>query len=580
MFLKRSSFRASVESVRQQSSGATAAAVAPSDKNRIRKDFRLGPGIEHFIANGTKPSTRTLEKISHPYVEVEDIRGHGRKVYFEVYGCQMNVSDVEVTWAVLQSVGFARTDDERDADVILIMTCSIREGAEQKIWKKIKSLRKLKNKTHGISRSTPLKIGILGCMAERLKKDILEKEKLVDLVMGPDSYRDLPRLLALTQSGDRAVNVLLSQEETYADIMPVSLAENKVSAFVSIMRGCDNMCSYCIVPFTRGKERSRPISSILDEVRALSDRGIKEVTLLGQNVNSYRDTSESTTSVALVPSSGKTKLSAGFNTIYKPKVGGLRFSTLLEKVSEVNPEMRVRFTSPHPKDFPDEVLQLIAERSNVCSSIHMPAQSGSSRVLKAMRRGYTREAYLDLVSHMRTLLPSVALSSDFICGFCGETEQEFEETLTLMEAVKYNNCFTFPYSLREKTPAHRSLADDVPPEVKQQRLLRLAETHRRLALEKNTELIGSIQTVLVEGTSKRSEDDLSGRNDGNTKVVFPRTPLVERGGEEERVLAVGDRTDLPSSPPCPGDYVAVRITAVSSQTLRGEAVAFTSLAQE
>lgn len=368
----------------------------------VRKDMKLGPGIEHFIANSGRnifPSKRTLEKISHPYVEVADVSGHGRNVYFDVHGCQMNVNDVEVTWAVLQSVGFNKTDNLEKADVILIMTCAIREGAEQKIWNKISSLKHLKKKRLYKKDGFPLKIGILGCMAERLKKDMLEKDKAIDLVMGPDSYRDLPRLLAITQSGDRAVNVLLSQEETYADIMPVSLAQDRVSAFVSIMRGCDNMCSYCIVPFTRGRERSRPIASILQEVQALSQQGIKEVTLLGQNVNSYCDTSESSHVTAVVPHTESTRLSSGFTTIYKPRKGGLRFATLLEKVAEIDPEMRIRFTSPHPKDFPDEVLSLINERHNICKHIHLPAQSGNSRILQLMKRGYTRESYLNLVNN-------------------------------------------------------------------------------------------------------------------------------------------------------------------------------------
>lgn len=379
----------------------TMTSLAPDSSHKDKKDIKLGPGIEHFIANSNKnivPSKRLLEKISHPYVSIDDISGHGRKVYFDVHGCQMNVNDVEVSWAVLQSVGFVKTNNVEHADVILIMTCSIREGAEKKIWNKINNLKYLKKRRGTKSGVIPLKIGILGCMAERLKKDMLEKEQAIDLVMGPDSYRDLPRLLAITGSGDKAVNVLLSQEETYADIMPVSLSQNRVSAFVSIMRGCDNMCSYCIVPFTRGRERSRPISSILEEVKTLSEQGVKEVTLLGQNVNSYCDSSESSIhAAAVVPHKTETHLSEGFHTIYKPKKGGLRFSTLLEKVSEIDPEMRIRFTSPHPKDFPDEVLHLINDQNNICKQIHLPAQSGNSRILELMKRGYTREAYLTLV---------------------------------------------------------------------------------------------------------------------------------------------------------------------------------------
>ncbi|KAF2350136.1 Methylthiotransferase [Trinorchestia longiramus] len=384
--------------------------------------------------------------------------------------------------------------------------------------------------------------------------------------MGPDSYRDLPRLLAITQSGDRVVNVLLSQEETYADIMPVSLMPNKISAFVSIMRGCDNMCSYCIVPFTRGRERSRPISSILEEIRALSDQGIKEITLLGQNVNSYCDQSQSSHAGIQIQSSDDKEipLAKGFKTLYKPKKGGLRFSVLLDEVSKINPEIRVRFTSPHPKDFPDEVLSLINDRHNICNQLHMPAQAGNSRVLEVMRRGYSREAYLELVEHIRDVIPNVALSSDFIAGFCSETEEEFQDTLSLMEAVRYHYCYVFPYSLREKTPAHRDLQDDVSDEQKADRLVRLAETFRRHALERNLQQVGVRQVVLVEGVSKRSHQHLAARNDFNTKVIFPD-------------VAVPDLRNGTTSFARPGDYVEVMVSGASSQVLHGHALTITSL---
>jgi len=366
--------------------------------------IQKGPGLEHFIANiangNVKPSRRVLEKISHPYVSDADVSGHGRKVFFDVHGCQMNFNDVEVAWSILKSVGYEKAEAVNKADVILIMTCAIREGAEQKIWNKLRNYKHLKKS----KQNTQLKVGVLGCMAERLKKKMLEKEKLIDLVMGPDSYRDLPRLLAITNSGEKTVNVLLSHEETYADIMPVSLSQNRLSAFVSITRGCDNMCSYCIVPFTRGIERSRPMSSILEEVKALSQQGVKEVTLLGQNVNSYCDTSGSTISYkSSLEENEATHLAEGFKTIYKPKVGGIRFADLLHGVSEIDPEMRIRFTSPHPKDFPDEVISLIKERHNICRQIHLPAQCGSTRVLNVMRRGYSRETYIKLVSYSFSL---------------------------------------------------------------------------------------------------------------------------------------------------------------------------------
>lgn len=322
-----------------------------------------------------------------------------------------------------------------------MMTCSIREGAETKIWNRLVHLKGWKRKRP--KKLGPLQIGILGCMAERLKTKIVEQESEVDVVAGPDSYKDLPRLLALGKNGVSAINVLLSLDETYADLMPIKLDQNSITAYVSIMRGCDNMCTYCIVPFTRGKERSRPVDSIEREVRTLVDRGIKEVTLLGQNVNSFRDLSMETRepeAAQLVP---------GFKTVYKQKVGGLRFAELLERVANISPELRIRFTSPHPKDFPDAVLEVIKRYPNICKSLHMPAQSGSSSVLERMRRGYSRESYLELVNHVREVLPDVSLSSDFICGFCGETDEEFEETLTLIDRVKYQVAFLFPYSMRE-----------------------------------------------------------------------------------------------------------------------------------
>ena len=302
----------------------------------------------------------------------------------------MNVSDVEVAWSILSSHDYAKAESADNANVILIMTCAIREGAENKIFRKLHYYKQYKKSTHRIKN---IKIGVLGCMAERLKSELMEKQECVDIVAGPDSYKDLPRLLAVAESGEKTVNVLLSHDETYADIRPVSLSSNKISAFVSIMRGCDNMCSYCIVPFTRGKERSRSLESIVHEVKDLSERGIKEVTLLGQNVNSYRDFSKHSTS------SAENKLAEGFSTVYKLKKGGRSFIDLLDKVSSVDPEMRIRFTSPHPKDFPDDVLHLIKERPNICKNIHLPAQSGSSRILSLMKRGYTRESFLHLVSN-------------------------------------------------------------------------------------------------------------------------------------------------------------------------------------
>lgn len=364
----------------------------------------------------------------------------------------------------------------------------------------------------------------------------------------------------MVESGQQAANVLLSLDETYADIMPVQTSPSATSAFVSIMRGCDNMCSYCIVPFTRGRERSRPVASILDEVRKLSEQGLKEVTLLGQNVNSFRDNSE-----VQFNNAGSANLSRGFTTNYKPKQGGLRFSHLLDQVSRIDPEMRIRFTSPHPKDFPDEVLQLIRERHNICKQIHLPAQSGSSRVLDAMRRGYSREAYVALVHHVRETIPGVSLSSDFITGFCGETEDDHRQTVSLLREVQYNTGFLFAYSMRQKTRAYHRLKDDVPEEVKLRRLEELITVFREEASKANKTSVGCSQLVLVEGFSKRSTTDLCGRNDANLKVIFPDAEVEDITNPGLKVRAQ------------PGDYVLVKITSASSQTLKGHILCRTTM---
>lgn len=368
-----------------------------------------------------------------PYVEDNAIGGR-KRVRFEVYGCQMNVSDAEVAWSLLRQRDFQQVSDVDSADVVLLVTCSIRENAESKIWQRLHYLSSVKKRR-------PLKIGVLGCMAERLRKQIVDRTPAVDVVAGPDSYRHLAQML--TDSDQQTqINTILSADETYADIRPVQLARtNPTTAFVSIQRGCDNMCSFCIVPFVRGRERSRPIASLVDEIRQLSESGVRQVTLLGQNVNSYRDLSESQHSAAR----SSTHLSAGFRENYRAKSGGSRFADLLDRVSLVDREMRIRFTSPHPKDFPPAVLDLIAERPNICRHIHLPAQSGNSAMLERMRRGYTREAYLELVDEIRARIPDVALTSDFIAGFCGESEEEHRDTLSLIDRVRYQFIYTFPY---------------------------------------------------------------------------------------------------------------------------------------
>uniref|UniRef100_A0A9J2P9J3 CDK5RAP1-like protein n=1 Tax=Ascaris lumbricoides TaxID=6252 RepID=A0A9J2P9J3_ASCLU len=448
----------------------------------------------------------------------------GVLVKFITYGCQMNVNDMETVRSILFANKYLEVDDERKADVVLLMTCSIREGAEEKVWRVLKKLRRSANKQQTV--------GVLGCMAERVRHKLLQEANAVDVVAGPDSYRDLPRLLAVTRTGRSAINVQLSLEETYADVTPVRLDPMAKSAFVSIMRGCDNMCTYCIVPFTRGRERSRPLRSIVDE-------GYKQVVLLGQNVNSYRDTSEATYVSCGIDDSG---LAPGFKTVYKPKKGGLNFATLLERVSDVDPEMRIRFTSPHPKDFSFQVIELIKERTNICKQIHLPAQSGSNTVLEAMGRGYTRESYLALVDQIRQLIPEVSLTSDFIAGFCGETERDHQQTLDLIRRVRYSFCYVFPYSMREKTRASYHLKDDVPIEVKRRRHEELAQVFRGEALKTNAALVGSKQLVLIESRSKRSATAVAGRADGGAKVIL----------ENCEVDGCGEVRELR-----PGDYVAV-----------------------
>ncbi|VDM18527.1 unnamed protein product [Hydatigera taeniaeformis] len=478
----------------------------------------------------------------------------------ETYGCQMNFSDSEVAHSILKSAGFKKVNDLVEADTALLLTCAIREGAEAKIWRRMSYLRSVPRSKH----RSPLRIGILGCMAERLKESLLEgQEVAADFVCGPDAYRDLPKLIKDIQAnGVKGASLSLSLEETYADVKPVR--RFGPSAFISVMRGCDNMCSYCIVPFVRGRERSRPLKSIVEEVYQLSSEGVKEVILLGQNVNSYRDLSDGPDSVDCSVDS----LAPGFKTVYKQKVGGHRFINLLDAISSIAPNMRIRFTSPHPKDFNLDVLQLIAERPNVCSQVHLPAQSGSSSVLERMQRGYTREAYLELVDRTKSIIPNVAISSDFIAGFCGETEDDHKQTLTLIDHVSYAYGFCFPFSLRSKTRAFHRLEDDVPAEVKAYRHNELKRALRSSALRFNKALIGSIELVLVESVtigllppflcilviagfiSKRSTAELAGRVDGGIKAIFPKY--------------------LPdSSEICIGDYVVLKIDSCTSQTLRG-----------
>lgn len=438
-----------------------------------------------------------------------------RKVYLETYGCQMNVSDSEIVASVLRENGFGLTHDVDAADVVLINTCAIRENAEQKVRRRLDDFRAQKTR-HGRT----LQLGVLGCMAERLRHKFLDEEKLVDIVVGPDAYRDLPRLLEVAgETGQAAVNVHLSREETYADIAPVRYDSNGISAFVSIMRGCDNMCSFCVVPFTRGRERSRPVTSILSECAHLVEKGYKEVTVLGQNVNSYR---------------------------FEQNGAAVTFPELVHRISLIAPDLRVRYSTSHPKDCSEELLHVHRERPNVCNYIHLPVQHGNTETLARMRRTYSREQYLELIERARSIVPGISFSTDIIAGFCGETEEEHRDTLSLMEEVRYDHAYMFMYSERPNTYAQKKYEDDVPEEVKKRRLTEIIQLQSQHSLESNRRDVGTEQEVLVEGPSKRSDAQLAGRTDTNKMVVFDR----------------GDAR--------PGQYVRVRITDCTSATLMGK----------
>ena len=439
-----------------------------------------------------------------------------KKVYLESYGCQMNFADSEVVTSILINHGYGTTSNINEADAILLNTCAIRDNAELKIRNRLKGLTELKKKNPSLT------IGILGCMAERLKIKLIEEEKLVDLVAGPDSYRDIPNLLSKLEFEEKAINVFLSKEETYGDIEPVRLHSNGVTAFVSIMRGCDNMCSFCVVPFTRGRERSRDTASILHECNTLFNQGYREVTLLGQNVDSYKYTSEENSDV-------------------------VNFASLLEQVALINPLLRVRFSTSHPKDITDEVLFVMSRYSNICKNIHLPAQSGSNRILKLMNRTYTREWYLDRINSIRTILgPDCGISHDMIAGFCTENEADHQDTLSLMDAVVYDFGYMFTYSERPGTPAEKKFKDDIEESIKQRRLAEIIAKQRLHSGIKNNLLVGTIQRVLVEGDSKKSDAHHYGKCDSGKVVVFKKV-------KEQK-----------------GEYVHVRITHCTTGTLIGE----------
>ncbi len=447
-----------------------------------------------------------------------------KKLYLESYGCAMNFSDSEVVASILVDQGFVTTRNEGEADVILINTCSIRDNAEQRVRNRLTQFNKAKREKPGMI------IGILGCMAERLKKNLLEEEKLVDIVAGPDSYRDLPNLITEVEGGQKAVNVLLSRDETYADISPIRLDNNGISAFVSITRGCDNMCSFCVVPFTRGRERSRDPQTIVQECQDLFNRGYREVTLLGQNVDSYRWN---------MSSKGEIK---------DPNQPTTNFAQLMEMVAHVDPLLRIRFSTSHPKDMTDDVLEVMAKYNNICNYIHLPVQSGNTEMLKRMNRGYSREWYMDRIAAIKRIVPNCGISTDTISGFCGETEEEHQDTLSLMREVKYDFAYMYKYSERPKTLAERKFEDDVPEEIKQRRLQEVIDLQQAHSLEIMQQQIGKTEIILVEKESRRSDKQMVGRTDRYHKVVFDRgTAKV-------------------------GDYLKVKITDCTSATLFGDVI--------
>ncbi|TGE05999.1 tRNA (N6-isopentenyl adenosine(37)-C2)-methylthiotransferase MiaB [Hymenobacter fodinae] len=469
--------------------------------------------------------TPSVEASTHAHEPSGEVRvspatrtGRKRKLYIESYGCQMNFSDSEIVSSILFEQGFDTTEQLEGADLVLLNTCSIREKAEQTVRMRLAQINGHKRRNPG------LLVGVLGCMAERLKSKFLEEEKLVDLVVGPDAYRDLPQLIQQVDGGQKAVNVLLSREETYADITPVRLNSNGITAFISIMRGCDNMCSFCVVPFTRGRERSRDAHSIVQEARDLVAQGYKEITLLGQNVDSYKWASED-----------------GLEHV--------NFAQLLEQVALVSPELRVRFSTSHPKDITDEVLHTMARYENICKYIHLPAQSGNSRVLKLMNRTYDRPWYEERVKAIRRILgDDCGISTDMIAGFCSETEEEHQDTLSLMDLVRYDMAYMFFYSERPGTLAARKLEDDIPLEVKKRRLAEIIDLQREHSRVRNQRAVGRVHRVLVENFSKRSDEHLSGRNSQNQVVIFPKKHYKK------------------------GDYVDVLVHEATTNTLLGEAI--------
>ncbi len=477
--------------------------------------YDSNPTIEGLSADSkTILESRQGEALFHKTVNPD-----GKKqFYIESYGCQMNFSDSEIVASILSEINYVPTRIMEDADLILVNTCSIREKAEDTVRKRLNLFNLLKDA------NPELKVGVLGCMAERMKKTLLEEEKLVDMVVGPDAYRDLPTLIGAVEEGERSINVLLSREETYADINPVRLETDGVTAFISIMRGCDNMCSFCVVPFTRGRERSRDAFSIVAEASELFEKGFREVTLLGQNVDSYKWKNPETNLT-------------------------VTFANLLEMVAKVHPDLRIRFSTSHPKDITDEVLFTMAKYENICKYIHLPVQSGNSRILELMNRTYDREWYMGKIDRINEIMPDCAISSDVIAGFCSETEEEHQDTLSIMEYANYCYSYTFFYSERPGTPAAKKLKDDVPEEVKKRRLGEIQRLQNHLSLQHNLKDVGMTFKVLIEGDSRKSDKDFKGRNTQNKVLVFPKVEGYKKG-----------------------DYVMVEVSEANKATLKGKIV--------
>lgn len=471
------------------------------------------------------------EKIQGKALLTEHKEGNNKKLFIESYGCQMNMNDSEIVAAILSEQGFNTTQSLDDADLVLVNTCSIREKAEQTVRNRLQKY------NHAKKRNPKMKVGVLGCMAERLKAKFLEEEKIVDLVVGPDAYRDLPNLIEEVEAGRDAVNVILSKDETYGDVSPVRLNSNGVSAFVSITRGCDNMCTFCVVPFTRGRERSRDPKSIIEEIRSMEEKNFKEITLLGQNVDSYL------------------WYGGGLKKDFKKaselaQATAVDFAQLMEMCATEFPKMRFRFSTSNPQDMTLDVIHVMAKHKNICKYIHLPVQSGSNAMLKAMNRQHTREEYMELVKNIYEIIPEMALSQDMIAGFCGETEEDHQDTLDLMRQVKYSFGFMFAYSERPGTLAAKKMVDDVPLETKKRRLREIIALQQEHSLYRTQQFVGQTQEVLIEGTSKKSDAHWKGRNTQNTVVVFPK--------EQYKM----------------GDFVNVKIEDCTSTTLLGTAVGY------